>query len=191
MDEHLIDIYAVATLFFSTSGTFWTNNTSWKSGESVCMWHGIQCDEQGYIIAIEKPNNNMGGVLPPEIGLLAPRQVDKTEEAEPIPLRNTTGLQRLNLSQNSIGGTIPPQVGLLSAMQVFLVHDNALTGLIPDEISTWTDVREASFQGNPELSGMVPDTLCHKNNNNTDDQTKRIAIAVDCTTIYCSCCCET
>jgi hypothetical protein len=201
LDEHLIDTYAVTTLFFSTGGTFWTNNTRWKSGEPVCMWHGIECDGRGYIIAIDTPRNNMGGFLPPEIGLLSPRQVDQidkkddedeSQDSEDNADARTTGLQRINVSQNSIGGSIPPQVGFLTSLQVFLVNGNTFTGMIPNEISAWTEIQEVSFDGNSQLSGIIPDSVCYNSNNRTINNTDSVvypSISVDCGSVYCGCCC--
>lgn len=171
MDEKLIDIYAVATFFFSTGGTFWTNNTKWKSGDSVCIWHGIGCDEEDHVISISLANNYLRGNLPPELGLLAPRQVDGN--------KTTLGLTKLDLSYNYIKGSIPEEVASLTSMDEFKVNGNELSGNIPFGISSWAGLEYASFTEN-NLEGEIPVGLCQQ----TDAQ----QIAVDCSNVKCSCC---
>ena len=173
MDEKLIDMYAVATFFFSTGGISWTNTTKWKSSDPVCFWHGIDCDENGYVTAIELANNALAGVIPRELGMLAPRQIGSDDH-------RITGLKRLDLSNNRIQGTIPEQVGLLTSIERFLVNDNGLWGSIPAGISKWGEsLQVASFADNTFLKGTVPKHLCYRG----------IAkIAVDCDSVRCSCC---
>lgn len=171
LDEKLIDLYAVATFFFSTGGTFWTNNTKWKSGDSVCIWHGIGCDEEGHVISISLANNYLRGKLPPELGLLAPRQVQGN--------KTISGLTKLDLSYNNIKETIPEEVALLTSMEEFSVDGNELWGNIPVGISSWTGLEYASFTEN-NLEGEIPDGVC--------EQTDVPQIAVDCAKVKCSCC---
>eukprot|EP00977_Amphora_coffeiformis_P015957 scaffold4825_cov153-Amphora_coffeaeformis.AAC.4 len=171
MDEKLIDMYAVATFFFSTGGISWTNNTKWKSSDPVCVWHGISCDELGHVQAIELSNNTLAGVIPRELGMLAPRQV-KQDGAW------TMGLERLDLSHNRIQGTIPDQVDLLTSIEEFFVDHNGLWGEIPEGISQWGFLRAATFNDN-SLKGEVPAHLCSP---------ITINITVDCDYVNCSCC---
>ena len=171
MDERLIDVYAVATFFFSTGGISWTNNTKWKSGDPVCIWHGIDCDENGHVIAMQLANNSLAGTVPPELGMLAPRPVGPRGDW-------TMGLEKLDLSHNRIQGTIPEQVDLLTSIEEFLVADNGLWGSIPAGISQWGFLRTASFTGN-NLSGEIPEHLCLRN---------MTEIAVDCKLVQCLCC---
>ena len=171
LDEKLIDLYVVTTLFFSTGGIMWTNNTRWKSGKSVCLWQGIVCDENGYVVSIEKSKNNLGGFVPAEIGLLAPRTVGDNGTL------TTRGLRILDLSENNIGASLPTEIGLLTEMQVFSVHGNAFTGQIPLEIARWTALQRASFAVN-QLTGSIPLDLCATN----------AEITVDCAQVQCECC---
>ena len=177
LDEKLIDIYAVATFFFSTGGISWYNNTKWKSGDPVCIWHGIECDVHGHVIAMELPRNNLIGTLPPELGLLAPRPI--------LPLSSnnnatTAGLTRLDLSGNRIQGKIPEQVSLLSSMQEFLLPGNLLSGRIPEGIHNWIDLQRLSIV-DTYLNGEIPDELCSLAN-------VTAMMAVDCLKVECQCC---
>lgn len=171
LDEKLIDLYALATFFFSTSGTFWTNNTKWKSGDPVCIWHGIGCDDAGFVISVSLSNNNLRGSLPPELGLLSQRQVDGE--------KSTLGLTKLDLSFNAIGGNITEEVSLLTSMEEFNLRNNALSGNIPAGISNWTNLKYASFANN-NVTGEISESLCQQND--------MLELSVDCSTVQCSCC---
>jgi hypothetical protein len=171
LDEGIIDIYALATLFFSTGGTFWKVNTSWKSSSPVCSWYGVACDDSNHVVSIALPGNNLAGSIPPEVALLAPRVVKSNER--------TTGLVRLDLSGNGIGGSIPSEVSQLLSLEEFLLHDNVLIGAIPAGIANWENVEVVSLQNN-ELAGEVPGALCEIN--------RTVAISVDCEQVSCSCC---
>ena len=161
----------MATFFFSTGGTFWTNNTKWKSRDPVCIWHGIGCDENGHVVSIALSQKNLQGTIPPELGLLAPRKVS--------PTASTTGLTKLDFSGNAIEGYLPEQLGLLTMMEEFYVHDNILNGEIPPSFANWRKLSNASFVNN-NLSGEVPPSICLQNHT--------VTIAVDCPLIKCECC---
>uniref|UniRef100_A0A7S3KWS7 Leucine-rich repeat-containing N-terminal plant-type domain-containing protein n=1 Tax=Amphora coffeiformis TaxID=265554 RepID=A0A7S3KWS7_9STRA len=175
LDEKLIDVYAVATFFFSTGGISWTNNTKWKSGDPVCVWHGIGCDVNGHVIAMELPQNNLLGTLPPELGLLAPRPIEPSSSNA-----TTAGLTRLDLSGNGIQGKIPEQVGLLSSMEEFLIQDNLFSGRIPRGIRNWTFLQRLSLF-DTYLEGEIPTELCSLANVTT-------WMSVDCLKVECQCC---
>ena len=172
----------MATLFGSTGGTFWDENTKWKSGDSVCIWKGIGCDEQGYVTSIALPRNELRGQLPPELGLLAPRRVRGSNSSTTDTF--TQGLTSLNLAENRIEGTIPEQVALLTSMREFNLHDNAFSGELPAGMANWTKLEFASFANNPKLSGEIPYELCrHAKYNPTFRH-----VSVDCWRVGCSCC---
>jgi hypothetical protein len=171
LNEDVIDLYAVATLFFSTGGTFWTDNTRWKSSNPVCEWSGIDCDETFHITAIRLHNNNLVGSIPPELALLSPRSTVNGF---------TQGLTRLDLSRNNIGGGIPPQVGRLEGMVEFILNDNKLKGRIPGGLANWNNVTEIALHDNL-LDGSVPKPLC---TNRSDS----LLISVDCKEVECDCC---
>lgn len=172
MDEKLIDIYAVSTLFYSTGATtFWKNFTKWKSNDPVCIWYGIGCDSNGYVVSIELSNNGLGGTIPPELGMLSPRRSTDGRIA-------IKGLRKLDLSKNEIAGQIPNELGLLKSMEEFVVYGNRLSGPIPQSLSNWTLAHNVSITQN-NLLGKVPDELC-----TPDDP----VISVDCATVGCACC---
>lgn len=45
--------YALATLFFSTSGASWFNASGWLSMESECSWYGVLCSDSNDVERFE------------------------------------------------------------------------------------------------------------------------------------------
>jgi hypothetical protein len=80
-DLEKIQCYALATLYYTTNGDSWFNNGYWLSDEDVCgKWYQselagddmvVDCTSDGVVSRIELDNNNLQGVIPPEIGMLS------------------------------------------------------------------------------------------------------------------------
>ena len=120
--------YALATLFFSTG-------TEIKiDGVDECVIFGC---EMGVLADLELTQQDLGGVLPPELGLLS-------------------GLTRINLSANKIGGKIPVEIGSLGNLLQLNLSENQLTGAIPTEIGQLQSARGIWLNGN-QLTGPMPD----------------------------------
>jgi len=81
MDTELLQIYALVTLYYATSGDQWLNqgtkdqfnSRSWLfSIHNYCDdWSGLTCNNVGQVISIDLTNNTLLGSIPPEIGLLS------------------------------------------------------------------------------------------------------------------------
>jgi tetrahydromethanopterin S-methyltransferase subunit B len=70
-NETIIQRYALATLYYSTNGDSWDNNTLWlDSGEECSGWYGLECTTTGAVSALKLGGINLQGTLPPEIGFL-------------------------------------------------------------------------------------------------------------------------
>jgi hypothetical protein len=74
--QTLIQRYALASLYFSTTGDAWTTSSLWLTNTSECLWftaesEGDVCDSDGNYININLRGNNVGGTLPLEVLLLA------------------------------------------------------------------------------------------------------------------------
>jgi hypothetical protein len=70
----LLQIYALVTLYYATSGDQWFNSGSlWLlSTDNYCDWFGLKCDaNRSQVISIDLTNNTLMGFIPPEIGLLS------------------------------------------------------------------------------------------------------------------------
>ena len=66
--------------------------TNWLSDEPVGTWHGVATDNEVKVIDLQLNENNLSGMIPPEIGQLA-------------------NLRTLRLFNNSLSGSIPPRSG--------------------------------------------------------------------------------
>jgi hypothetical protein len=69
-EEIIIQRYALATLFYSTNGDSWSNNTLWLDSGEECNGWGVSCTNTGAVSQLALYSNNLEGTVPPEIGLL-------------------------------------------------------------------------------------------------------------------------
>ena len=82
MTDELLQIYALVTLYYSTSGDQWLNGglNNQVSGRKLwllsinnyCDWFGLTCDaDRSQVISMNLTNNTLMGPIPLEIGLLS------------------------------------------------------------------------------------------------------------------------
>jgi len=62
--DNEVELQSLQNIYIETGGEYWLNNTGWTSEENRCSWYGITCDEEGFVIEINLPNNNMTGGFP-------------------------------------------------------------------------------------------------------------------------------
>ena len=98
----------------------------------------------------------------------------------------------MDFSRNQLSGSLPSSFGECRNMQWFDVRHNLLSGSIPN-ISSWTRLKRAAFNGNENLHGHFPSSLC----SNTagivqlpSDVMVEVQFSVDCDTVTCDCCAE-
>jgi hypothetical protein len=67
-----IQRYALATLFFSTNGASWNDNSTWMSDEDECLWYnsGLSVCTNGSVEVLDLLSNNLVGTIPNELALL-------------------------------------------------------------------------------------------------------------------------
>ena len=89
-DDEAQDRAALQALYRATNGAGWTANTNWNSPAALNTWHGVTTDIAGRVTVLHLDNNNLSGLIPPELGhLTGPRLTD------------------LNLSNNNLTGLHP------------------------------------------------------------------------------------
>jgi Leucine-rich repeat (LRR) protein/sugar lactone lactonase YvrE len=130
------ECYALVALYDSTKGPEWTNNDGWKATDTPCQWKGVTCQD-GHVTAIDLPNNNLVGDVPPQIGALI-------------------NLQELNLNDNQISGAIPTTIEHLNNLETLNLANNALTGSLPMELGDATSLQTVNLANN-QISGAIPD----------------------------------
>jgi hypothetical protein len=145
-DEKLIQRFALATVFYSTHGDTWQNNSMWLDNGDECgrWWQhvgGLTCDsETGAISDLDLNENDLRGQIPPEIGLLSE-------------------LVTLQLKQSDFkGSSIPEQIGKLSLLEKLLIQSCSLSGTIPVTVANITTLKDLNLAGN-DLSGPFVESI--------------------------------
>lgn len=165
-EDLLVERDALIALYNALDGPNWTNSTNWCSERPIGEWYGISTDDNGIVLYITLPDNNLTGVLPDIFGSLhklrgiwlpdntisgsIPESICDLEELSglvlsgnslsgPLPdISQMDNMTYLSLSQNSFNGGIP------SSYAAFLdknswslnIEDNCLSGLLPEEIAS-------------------------------------------------------
>lgn len=130
---------ALAAFYTATDGDNWTNNDGWLSDRPLGEWHGVEVDAQDNVTRIVLWQNNLNGILVPEIGQL-------------------TALNQLVLNTNRLSGTIPAEIGYLKRLGILDLSYNELTGTLPKELGNLT-VLTGLYLAPNKLTGKIPDEL--------------------------------
>jgi hypothetical protein len=73
-EDRIIQRFALAVFYFSTSGMNWTTSTLWLTLNNECDWYETRvnsvCDENGNMHTLEIEDNGLSGSLPLELSLL-------------------------------------------------------------------------------------------------------------------------
>ncbi|KAL3941800.1 MAG: hypothetical protein SGARI_000472 [Bacillariaceae sp.] len=137
-DQQLLQRYVLATLYYSTNGENWSQSSiSWNvEWTDECTWWGIECNSNGAVRILSLVEDNLTGVLPPEISMLS-------------------NLEEIYLNSNNIGGSIPTEVGMLSNLRRLQLTGNSLTGTLPLVLGNLPQMRLISVKNN-NLVGTLP-----------------------------------
>ena len=164
------DFNALRSLFISTDGPGWSNNTGWDLvgnniapplGCDLSTMNGIFLDGNGRVSQIFLFANQMDGTLPAALGdLAALTQLEITDNPQltgPIPpeLGDIPGLKVIRMSNNALTGNIPIELGNLQAMTTLDLSQNQLTGPIPNELTN-LPVLKSLFLNENQLTGDIP-----------------------------------
>jgi Leucine-rich repeat (LRR) protein len=153
---------ALVSLYNSTNGANWSNNTGWLATDTPCSWFGLQCN-LGHITVLSLGQNSLNGNIPSEIGNLTEITAielwsDQLTGSIPIQFGNLTDLVWLRLDGNSLTGSIPSEFGNLQALQYIFMGNNQLSGSIPPELGNLTNLYALELWYN-NLSGSIPAQL--------------------------------
>lgn len=141
------DYVALRSLYLSTNGHLWNNNSGWDVSAQPPLlpniidlsgWYGVEIDGiSGRVVKLMLPENNLVGRVTEEIGLL-------------------TRVLEIDLSGNKLSGIIPPGIAKLSNLQILNISKNQLSGKIPKTFPSLTSLQYCDLNNN-RLSGIVPD----------------------------------
>ncbi|CAB9513348.1 LRR receptor-like serine threonine-protein kinase [Seminavis robusta] len=170
----LIQRFALATFYYSTSGDYWVKHNGWLDWETnECSWEQLllsrdsspelNCNKKGEIKALAFWNaNNMEGTIPPEISLLG-QSLESFELNRQLSIRGTIPtefgllikLTKLVLSSTNVVGTLPTELGLLQRLERLQITNCHLSGQIPSEVGN-LDNLSAVLLVMADLTGSVP-----------------------------------
>ena len=153
----------LVTLYNSTDGPNWTDNTNWLSDLPVGEWHGVTTDQSGRVTHIYLGDNRLGGSIPAELGDLSALNtlyLDDNRLSGSIPpeLGDLSNLTDLRLNGNQLSGRISSELRRLSNLTVLELGDNRLSGPIPYELGNLTNLTGLYLYDN-QLSGTIPSEL--------------------------------
>ena len=164
VDTDTADRAALIAFYNAAGGPGWSNNANWNDPSArIENWYGVETDAQGYVTALELPDNGLAGTLAPQLGDLSRlRRLDlgDNELAGSIPseLGSLSELARLLLPSNALTGSIPASLGSLSRLDTLNLNRNGLDGPIPPELGELASLRSLGLALN-RLSGPVPPEL--------------------------------
>ena len=153
------DSLALVTVYNSTRGDHWDDNTNWLSGNPVSSWFGVTVGGER-VRKLDLRNNGLSGTIPAAIGnltALAELYLQNNSLSGSIPpqIGNLKSLTILRLSHTGFSGTLPPEIGNLTALEYLDVWGNQLSGSIPTEIGNLTAMIELDLSNN-DFSGSIP-----------------------------------
>ncbi|KAH1074327.1 hypothetical protein J1N35_026655 [Gossypium stocksii] len=99
-----------------------------------CSWNMVTCSNDGLVISLGAPSQNLSGILAPSIG-------------------NLTNLQLLHLQNNNISGNIPSELG--RPLQLHTLDVSNFSGQIPTILSHLESLQYLRLNYN-SLSGTIP-----------------------------------
>ena len=133
------DKVALQTLYNTTDGDNWTDNTGWDFTQPLTSsWHGVTVSDVR-VTRLDLDQNSLSGSIPSALG-------------------DIDALEHLDLKNNSLSGSIPSELGDLSNLNWLDLYGNSLSGSIPSELTDLESLSELRLGGN-SLSGPIPSQL--------------------------------
>lgn len=160
------DFAALKALYESTNGSEWTNNVGWKDAIEDGMdcdpcfdWSGITC-ENNRVIRIDLQDNNLNGIIPPNISQLAELQTlwlndNRLSGAIPFNIDSLFNLINLDFGNNNLSGDLPSSIYNLKSLELFRLYGNNLSGEISSQIELLENIIDIDLSSN-EFSGTLP-----------------------------------
>ena len=158
------DRAALTAFYHATGGPDWVNSRNWLTDAPLWGWQGVQTNEEGRVIGLYLPDNNLRSVGSSDPG--ATTSLDRLDpigeiSAEPsviTDLGNLTHLALLNISDNKLTGSIPPELASLLHLGSLDLSGNNLSGGIPPELGNLPNLSSLNLSGN-HLAGNIPPDL--------------------------------
>ena len=162
MDDSRIEArYALATLFFATAGSKWTDSTRFITSAHECDWKGVSCNSDLIPTHLDFQENNLLGSIPEEIAVLTALESillngNTISNKVPFTIGRLTGLVQLDLSNNFLTGSLPVEIGDLSKLQLLGLGKNQLSSSLPTSILKMKALQKLDVNGN-QFTGQLPE----------------------------------
>lgn len=134
---------ALMDLYEHTNGKAWKKRKNWGSIDvHISEWYGITCDEEGNVIKVQLPTNNLSGGLPESLFThlqhLQVLDLRMNNLFGPLPdsIGDARHLQRITLQCNRFQGCIPAALGSLQRLEILDLSSNQLVGTFPLAMAT-------------------------------------------------------
>ncbi|KAJ6804811.1 inactive receptor-like serine/threonine-protein kinase [Iris pallida] len=111
-----------------------------ESAVDPCGWYGVECSDDGAVVALNLRNLCLKGTLAPELGKLI-------------------HMKSLVLHNNSFSGTIPREIGELHKLEVLDIGHNNLSGPFPSNIGSILSLEFLVLRSNRFMGNIPPDLL--------------------------------
>lgn len=175
--ERKLQRFALATLYYSTSGDQWKNNALWLDYDhDECQWYNQDadgedpvCNEDSSIVHLNLSRNSLNGVLPVELFFFpALATLDLSHNrlygTAPTMFNGARYLERLVLSSNQLTGQFTAELGFVaSKLAVLHNDDNMFTGAVPGLLRLLPHLSHLNITGN-QYTGSLPGSLSQLNN---------------------------
>ena len=159
------DREALVALYEGTNGDFhWNIDTNWLSDRPLGTWYGVKTDDDGRVIELSLPGNNVWGPIPREfVHLQRLQRLDLSDNnvngTLPAEIGDLRDLEELNLGENTFlgsGTAIPAALGKLDKLRLLDLSDTGFDDVIPWELGSLRSLHRLDFSEMTWLDGSIP-----------------------------------
>lgn len=164
------ELSILKSFYNSIGGSSWKRRTNWMNEKlSVCNWFGVTCNDQGKVVEITLPSNNLVGTVTPYIFILKFMKVlnlsDNKIDLPLVGIGNAISLEEINVdrthisslrgidqaqtlkifrsrSNNFYGVRLPLGLFDLPMLEILEVSDSHFGGSLPTQIGKLTNLKE-------------------------------------------------
>ena len=137
--------------FDSTNGNNWKNNEGWMSSNNPCDdWHGVECNADGEVVAIELESNGLTGTPSSAVFKLSNLRTLSLKDNQ-LAFSFEGIAQASNLAVLKLSGTnLDSVAGVSQASALTELHltDNRIGGTFPAELLQLTSLRTCQVLAN-------------------------------------------
>jgi Leucine-rich repeat (LRR) protein len=154
------DSLALVDFYGATKGTEWVEDSNWVSEAPLELWHGVTTSEEGRVIGLRLPSNNLVGFLPFSIGQLNYLEVldlaqNRIGGEFPVSLNKLVNLVELNMNDNRMKCDLPITLASCFSLRILRLARNQYLGELPYNFADLTRLEVIDLSGN-QIAGALP-----------------------------------